>query len=116
MLAWSAGYQLHCPSQKAIAIKMSSSIFFRVDAMRHGAEDDIYQFRDDGWSLLSRVSDYIHNNSSFSVMNYRFQKLGDLVRASKLFDIEMRGTVMVIRTIRKQGISPSQEAALASPV
>lgn len=70
---------------------------------------------DDGWSLLSRVSDYIHNNSSFSVVNYGFQKLGDLVRTSELFDVEMRGTVMVIRTIRKQVLSPSQEAALVSP-
>ncbi len=70
---------------------------------------------DDGWSLLSRVSDYIHNNSSFSVVNYGFQKLGDLVRTSELFDVEMRGTVMVIRTIRKQALPPSQEAALASP-
>lgn len=31
---------------------------------------------DDGWFLLSRVSDFIHNNSSFSVVNYGFQKLG----------------------------------------
>lgn len=65
---------------------------------------------DDGWSLLSKVSDYIHNNSSFSVVNYGFQKLGDLIRTSELFDIEMRGTVMVIRTIRKQSPQPVQEA------
>lgn len=56
---------------------------------------------DDGWSLLSRASDYIHNNSSFSVVNYGYQKLGDLIRTSELFDVEMRGTAMVIRTIRK---------------
>ncbi|OLU16981.1 hypothetical protein BVH01_10490 [Pseudomonas sp. PA1(2017)] len=66
---------------------------------------------DDGWSLLSRVSDYIHNNSSFSVVNYGFQKLGDLIRTSELFDIEMRGTAMVVRTIRKQVTSAISEPA-----
>ncbi len=71
---------------------------------------------DDGWSLLSRVSDYIHNNSPFSVVNYGFQKLGDLIRTSELFDIEMRGTVMVIRTIRKQAGQSSQETSLASSI
>ena len=48
---------------------------------------------DDGWSLLSRVSDYIHNNRSFFVVNYGLQKLGDLIRTSELFDVEMRGTL-----------------------
>lgn len=58
---------------------------------------------DDGWSHLSQVSEYIRNNSSFSVVNYGFKKLGDLIRASELFDIDMRfdGTAMFIRTIRK---------------
>lgn len=69
---------------------------------------------DDGWSLLSRASDYIHNNSSFSVVNYGYQKLGDLIRTSELFDVEMRGTAMVIRTIRKQTSAQSQEPALAT--
>jgi len=66
---------------------------------------------DDGWSLLSRVSDYIHNNSSFSVVNYGYQKLGDLIRTSELFDVEMRGTVMVVRTVRKQTPSSAPEPA-----
>lgn len=69
---------------------------------------------DDGWSLLSRVSDYIHNNSSFSVVNHGYQKLGDLVRTSELFDVEMRGTAMVIRTIHKQATSKSQDPALTN--
>lgn len=69
---------------------------------------------DDGWSLLSRASDYIHNNSSFSVVNYGYQKLGDLIRTSELFDVEMRGTAMVIRTIRKQTPAQSHEPALAT--
>lgn len=58
---------------------------------------------DDGWSHLSQVSEYIRNNSSFSVVNYGFKKLGDLIRASELFDIDMRfdGTAMFIRGARK---------------
>lgn len=56
---------------------------------------------DDGWSPLSRASDHIHNNCSFSVVNYGYQKLGDLIRTSELFEIEMQGTATVIRTIRK---------------
>ena len=67
---------------------------------------------DDGWSLLSRVSDYIHNNSSFSVVNYGYQKLGDLIRTSELFDVEMRGTVMVVRTVRKPASSATPEPTL----
>ncbi|WP_397452101.1 NYN domain-containing protein [Pseudomonas sp. NA-150] len=63
---------------------------------------------DDGWSHLSHVSEYIRNNSSFSVVNYGFKKLGDLIRASELFDIDMRfeGTAMFIRTIRKAVAQP----------
>jgi prephenate dehydratase len=39
---------------------------------------------------MSRVGSYISNNSSFSSINYGYKKLGDLIRASELFDIEMR--------------------------
>lgn len=58
---------------------------------------------DDGWSNLSQVSEYIRNNSSFSVVNYGFKKLGDLIRASELFDVDMRhdGTAMFIRGTRR---------------
>lgn len=59
---------------------------------------------DDGWSHLSQVAVYIHNNnSSFSVVNYGFKKLGDLIRASELFEIDMRydGTAMFIRNGKK---------------
>lgn len=58
---------------------------------------------DDGWSDLSRVGHYISNNSSFSPINYGYKKLSDLIRASELFDLDMRkaGTSMFIRDIRK---------------
>lgn len=58
---------------------------------------------DDGWSQMGRVGQYISNNSSFSSINYGYKKLGDLVRASELFDVEMRngGTAMYIKDHRK---------------
>lgn len=58
---------------------------------------------DDGWAHMSKVGLYITNNSSFSPINYGYKKLGDLVRASELFNIEMRkdGAAMYIKDSRK---------------
>ncbi len=58
---------------------------------------------DNGWAHMSKVGLYISNNSSFSSINYGYKKLGDLIRASELFDIEMRGdgTAMYIKDVRK---------------
>ncbi len=58
---------------------------------------------DDGWAHMSRVGLYITNNSSFSPINYGYKKLGDLVRASELFDVKMRndGAAMYIKDGRK---------------
>ncbi len=57
---------------------------------------------DDGWAHMSRVSKYISNNSSFSAINYGYKKLGDLIRATELFDSEMRnnGSALYIRDMR----------------
>ena len=51
---------------------------------------------------MSRVGHYISNNSSFSAVNYGYKKLGDLIRATELFDIDMRndGAAMYIRDSR----------------
>jgi len=58
---------------------------------------------DDGWADLSRVGHYISNNSSFSSINYGYKRLGDLIKVSELFDIEMRrdGKAMYIKDTRK---------------
>ena len=59
---------------------------------------------DDGWAHMSRVGSYIsNNNSSFSSINYGYKKLGDLIKVSELFDIEMRnnGTAMYIKDARQ---------------
>ena len=57
---------------------------------------------DDGWAHMSKVGNYISNNSSFSSINYGYKKLGDLIRATELFDVEMRkdGTAMYIKDFR----------------
>lgn len=58
---------------------------------------------EDGWAHLGRVGQYISNNTSFSPINYGYKKLGDLIRVSDLFNIEMRNddTVMFIQDSRK---------------
>jgi uncharacterized protein (TIGR00288 family) len=58
---------------------------------------------DDGWAVMSRVGSYISNNSSFSSINYGYKKLGDLIKVSELFEIDMRkdGKVMYIKDVRK---------------
>ena len=58
---------------------------------------------DDGWADMSKVGHYISNNSSFSSINYGYKKLGDLIKASELFEVEMRkdGKAMYIKDVRK---------------
>ncbi len=58
---------------------------------------------DDGWAHMSRVGHYISNNSSFSSINYGYKKLGDLIRASELFEVKMRNddSAMYIKDARK---------------
>jgi uncharacterized protein (TIGR00288 family) len=58
---------------------------------------------DDGWAHMSKVGHYISHNSSFSAINYGYKKLGDLIRATELFDVEMRndGKAMYIKDARK---------------
>ncbi len=45
---------------------------------------------EDGWSHLSRVGNYISNNSSFSSLNYGYKKLSDLIKATELFEVQAR--------------------------
>ena len=54
---------------------------------------------DDGWANMGQVASYIaNNNSSFSSVNYGYRRISDLIKATDLFDIELRnGTAMYIR-------------------
>lgn len=60
---------------------------------------------DDGWSYVGTVGSYIANNSSFSSINYGYRKLGDLIRASKLFDVKMRNEDTSMYVKRKASMS-----------
>ncbi len=64
-------------------------------SVEHASEDD-------GWAHLSKVGKYISNNSSFSPINYGYKKLGELIKASELFEVEMRNnnTAMYIKDVR----------------
>ncbi|MBF2821306.1 NYN domain-containing protein [Pseudomonas aeruginosa] len=55
---------------------------------------------DDGWSHMSRVVNYIRNNSSISSVNYGYRSLSELIKASGLFEFDMRhkNTAMYIRS------------------
>ena len=57
---------------------------------------------DDGWAHMSRVGHYISNNSSFSPVNYGYRKLSDLIKASELFEVELRGSdlIMYVKDLR----------------
>lgn len=57
---------------------------------------------EDGWSPLGGVGSYISNNSSFSPVNYGYKKLSELIKACKLFEIEMRNnnSAMYIKDAR----------------
>ena len=58
---------------------------------------------DDDWANLSRVGAYVSNNSSFSAINYGYNRLSDLIKASDLFEIQMRhnDSAMYIKDARK---------------
>lgn len=58
---------------------------------------------DDGWAHMGQVGHYISNNSSFSSINYGYKKMSDLIRATELFNVEMRnnGSSMYIKDSRK---------------
>lgn len=87
------------------AVKKKSKASLRKDAvlvnlLRTAVEQSS---EDDGWAILNKVANYIYNNKSFSPINYGYKKLGDLIRASELFKIEMRnnGSAMYIKDMRK---------------
>ncbi|MDZ5432254.1 MULTISPECIES: NYN domain-containing protein [Pseudomonas] len=67
---------------------------------------------DAGWSHLSQVGQFIRNNSSFSAVNYGHRTLGDLIRMSELFEIDMRhgGTAMFIKNTRKSSLTTPHQA------
>ena len=58
-----------------------------------------------GWADVKDMSMYIRKNSSFSQVNYGFKKMGDLIKALDLFDMEYVGerkTQLMIRVREKR--------------
>jgi uncharacterized LabA/DUF88 family protein len=55
---------------------------------------------EDGWSQLGAVGSQIANQASFDPRNHGFKKLGDLIEAIGLFDVEKRGTHLFVRDRR----------------
>jgi uncharacterized LabA/DUF88 family protein len=55
---------------------------------------------EDGWSTLGAVGQQIGNQASFDPRNYGYRKLLDLIEATQLFELERRGTQVVLRDKR----------------
>ena len=55
---------------------------------------------EDGWSALGPVGQQIGNQASFDPRNYGYRKLIDLIEATQLFELERRGTQVVLRDRR----------------
>ena len=60
-----------------------------------------------GWADVKDVSKHIRQNSSFSHVNYGFKKMGDLVKALSVFEIEIeyvgdRKTQLMIKVKERQ--------------
>ena len=56
---------------------------------------------EDGWSMLSAVGQQIGNQASFDPRNYGYRKLLDLIEATQLFELDRRGTQVVLRDKRQ---------------
>jgi uncharacterized LabA/DUF88 family protein len=65
---------------------------------------------EDGWANLGTVGQQIGNQASFDSRNYGYAKLGDLIKATDLFEIEMRGNTKYVRDKRVAKASKSQQA------
>lgn len=56
---------------------------------------------EDGWSPLGAVGKQIGNQASFDPRNYGYKKLGDLIEASQLFEVERRNHHIYVRDRRQ---------------
>ncbi|MBI5333687.1 MAG: NYN domain-containing protein [Burkholderiales bacterium] len=68
-----------------------------VNLLRHAVENAA---GDDGWSRLGAVGKQIANQASFDPRNYGYKKLGDLIEATQLFDIDRSGAQVAVRDKR----------------
>ena len=57
---------------------------------------------DDGWAHLGQVGSQIRNQASFDPRNYGYPKLGDLIDATNLFEVNRQDTFVLVRDKRKR--------------
>jgi uncharacterized LabA/DUF88 family protein len=82
------------PKKDTAALKQDARL---VTLLRNSVEAAAGE---DGWANLSSVGTQIGNQASFDSRNYGYAKLGDLIKATELFDTEVRGTVKFLRDKR----------------
>lgn len=63
---------------------------------------------DSDWSNIAAVGLYINQNSSFSPINYGYKKLGELIRATDLFEIDMQGDKQTIMLIKDKKLTKNK--------
>jgi uncharacterized LabA/DUF88 family protein len=68
-----------------------------VSLLRNAVEAAVGE---DGWSALGAVGQQIGNQASFDPRNYGYRKLIDLIEASQLFELDRRGSQVVLRDKR----------------
>lgn len=69
-----------------------------VSLLRNAAEATAGE---DGWSTLGALGQHIGNQASFDPRNHGYRKLVDLIEATQLFDIDRRGSQVVVRDKRQ---------------
>jgi uncharacterized LabA/DUF88 family protein len=69
-----------------------------VSLLRNAVEAAVGE---DGWSSLGAVGQQIGNQASFDPRNYGYRKLIDLIEATGLFELDRRGTQVVLRDKRQ---------------
>ncbi|RJO63225.1 MAG: NYN domain-containing protein [Myxococcales bacterium] len=62
---------------------------------------------EDGWAPLGSVGQQIGNQASFDPRNYGYRKLIDLIEATQLFELDRRGSQLVLRDKRQAKASRS---------
>jgi len=60
---------------------------------------------EDGWSTLGALGQHIGNQASFDPRNHGYRKLVDLIEATQLFDIDRRGSQVVVRDKREARVA-----------
>jgi len=80
--------------QDTAALKQDARL---VSLLRNAVESAAGE---DGWSALGSVGQQIGNQASFDPRNYGYRKLIDLIEATQLFDLDRRGSQVVLRDKR----------------